>query len=178
LTFLERRVQEESTELANPFPDGLSWRFPVSAGFVDLSPDEIAQVGLGDILVTEQAQHALFPNDFGRGWLITEEEGNLGRYRLDKYFEGGTPLETTGEVSEGSVKPDVGALPLRLHVIVGEKEFTLAEIQSLVPGTIVELEVLKADPVRLMVNGKVLGEGELVEVEGKLAVKVLGWRNI
>jgi flagellar motor switch/type III secretory pathway protein FliN len=62
-------------------------------------------------------------------------------------------------------------------VVVGQKEFTLAEIQSLGPGTIVELEVLKSDPVRLMVNGKVLGEGELVDVEGKLAVKVLGWRS-
>jgi len=28
-----------------------------------------------------------------------------------------------------------------------------------------------------MVNGKILGEGELVDVEGKLAVKVLGWKN-
>jgi type III secretion system YscQ/HrcQ family protein len=80
-------------------------------------------------------------------------------------------------VSEGSVKPEIGALPVRLHVVVGQKEFTLAEIQSLGPGTIVELEVLKSDPVRLMVNGKVLGEGELVDVEGKLAVKVLGWRS-
>ena len=28
-----------------------------------------------------------------------------------------------------------------------------------------------------MVNGKILGEGELVEVEGNLAVKVLRWRT-
>jgi len=176
LPFLERNLKEASPG-AEIFPNGLSWSFPVSVGYVDLSPDEMAQVGLGDILVTERALHALFPNDFARGWFLTEEAGNLGRYQFDKYFERGSSLETTGEVSEGGGKPDLGALPLRLHVIVGEKEFTLTEIQSLVPGTIVELEVLKTDPVRLMVNGKVLGEGELVEVEGKLAVKVLGWRN-
>jgi flagellar motor switch/type III secretory pathway protein FliN len=28
-----------------------------------------------------------------------------------------------------------------------------------------------------MVNGKILGEGELVEVEGSLGVRVLGWSN-
>jgi type III secretion system YscQ/HrcQ family protein len=177
LTFLERQLRERTSEPQTSFPNGLSWNFPISAGFVDLSPDEIAQVGLGDILVTEPGQHLLFPNDFGRGWEISEDEGNLGQYRFDKYFERGTSLETTGEVSEGSVKPEIGALPVRLHVVVGQKEFTLAEIQSLGPGTIVELEVLKSDPVRLMVNGKVLGEGELVDVEGKLAVKVLGWRS-
>jgi type III secretion system YscQ/HrcQ family protein len=176
LPFLERNLQED---LAEPerFPNGLCWRFPVSVAYVDLSPDEIAQIGRGDILVTERALQALFPNDFARGWVLNEEAGNLGRYQFDKYFERGSSLETTGEVSEDGVKPDLGSLPLRLHVIVGEKEFTLAQIQSLVPGTILELESLKSDPVRLMVNGKVLGEGELVEVEGKLAVKVLGWRN-
>lgn len=176
-SLLERQLQKGSTQAEKKFPDGLSWHFPISAGFVDLTPDEMTQVGLGDILVLETASQALFPNDFRKGWQVSEDAGNLGHYRFDKYFEGGTPLETTEDVSEGGVKPDLGALPLRLHVIVGEKEFTLAEIQSLVPGTIVELEILKSDPVRLMVNGKVLGEGELVDVEGKLAVKVLGWRN-
>jgi flagellar motor switch/type III secretory pathway protein FliN len=67
-------------------------------------------------------------------------------------------------------------LPLRLHVVLGEKEFSLAEIQSMGPGMIVEFEATRSEPVRLMVNGKVLGEGELVEVEGKLGVKVLRWR--
>jgi len=66
---------------------------------------------------------------------------------------------------------------MRLQVILAEKEFSLGEIQSLSPGTIVELEAGKSDPVRLMVNGKILGEGELVEVEGNLAVKVLRWRT-
>ena len=58
-----------------------------------------------------------------------------------------------------------------------KKEFTLAEVQSLGPGSIVELDGGRTDPVRLMVNGKILGEGELVEIEGSLGVKVLRWRS-
>jgi flagellar motor switch/type III secretory pathway protein FliN len=41
----------------------------------------------------------------------------------------------------------------------------------------VELDGGRTDPVRLMVNGKILGEGELVEIEGSLGVKVLRWRS-
>jgi type III secretion protein Q len=84
-----------------------------------------------------------------------------------------TGLEGTAAVS----KPEIESLPLRLHVIVGEKEFTLAEIQSLGPGSIVELDATRGDPVRLMINGKILGEGELVDIEGQLGVKVLRWRT-
>ena len=86
-------------------------------------------------------------------------------------------MEAGSEPTAAASKPDLAALPLRVHVVLGEKEFTLAEVQSLSPGTIVELEAGKSDPVRLMVNGRILGDGELVEVEGKLAVRVLRWRS-
>lgn len=86
-------------------------------------------------------------------------------------------MEGEREEPTGFIKPDIGALPLRLHVVLGEREFTLSEIQSLSPGTIVELETAKSDPVRLMVNGRVLGEGELVDVDGNLGVRVLRWRS-
>jgi type III secretion protein Q len=99
------------------------------------------------------------------------------RFTLDKYFERGVALDTGSVAATAGGKPDIESLPVRLHVILGEKEFTLAEIQSLNPGTIIELGGAKADPVRLMINGKILGEGELVDVEGNLAVRVLRWRS-
>jgi type III secretion protein Q len=96
---------------------------------------------------------------------------------IDKYFERGVSVDTSVEAIAAGGKPDVDALPLRLHVILAEKEFTLGEIRAFSPGSIVELDVTKTDPVRLMVNGKILGEGELVDVEGNLGVKVLRWRD-
>ena len=177
LEFLSKYKSDANARPKREYPAGLCWNFPVSIGFVDLSPDEMAQVGLGDILVTENAATMLFPNDFDKGWNLGPESSNSAGYRVDNYFERSMSVETGGETTSAGTRPNVGALPLRLHVVVGEKEFTLAEIQSFSPGTIVELETMKSDPVRLMVNGKILGEGELVDVEGKLAVKVLGWRS-
>src|SRR5581483_19421 len=177
LEFLAKYKTDSDTSSKDNYPAGLCWNFPVSVGFVDLSPDEMAQVGPGDILVTENSGALLFPNDFATGWGLVEESSNSAAYRVDNYFERSMSVETGGETTSASSRPNIGALPLRLHVVVGEKEFTLAEIQSFSPGTIVELETMKSDPVRLMVNGKILGEGELVDVEGKLAVKVLGWRS-
>jgi flagellar motor switch/type III secretory pathway protein FliN len=178
LPFLSKCQRDGALESGVDYPVDLSWNFPVSAGFVDLSADEISQVGLGDILVAQRAPAILFSKEFRTGWELSEEESNSTRFRVDKYFERGAHLESRDEVTAEVGKPQIGALPLRLHVILGEREFTLAEVQSLRPGTIVELEGTKLDPVRLMVNGKILGEGELVDVEGNLAVKVLRWRAI
>ena len=176
LDFLAESQPQTPGELGAKYPAGLAWNLPISAGFVDLTPDEIAQVGLGDILVAQHDPIALFPNDFGKGWRMVRDGSNSKRFTVDKYMERSISLEPGGE-SQVATRPDIRSLPLRLQVILAEKEFSLGEIQSLGPGTIVELDAGKSDPVRLMVNGKILGEGELVEVEGNLAVKVLRWRT-
>jgi type III secretion system YscQ/HrcQ family protein len=176
LEFLSRSQPETHEESGAKYPDGLAWNLPISAGFVDLTPDEIAQVGLGDILVAQHDPMALFPNDFSKGWRMARVESNSRRFAVDKYLERSTSVEPVGE-SQIATRPDIRSLPLRLQVILAEKEFSLGEIQSLGPGSIIELEAGKSDPVRLMVNGKILGEGELVEVEGNLAVRVLRWRS-
>jgi flagellar motor switch protein FliN/FliY len=174
LDFLAKTKTDVATA-APAYPEGLSWNLPISVAQLDLSPDEISQVGLGDVLLAQRSAAILLPN-FRAGWSITPEEGsNSTRFRVDKYFERSAFVEH-GSEGASSARPNIEMLPLRLHVVLGEKEFSLAEIQSMGPGMIVEFEATRSEPVRLMVNGKVLGEGELVEVEGKLGVKVLRWR--
>ena len=174
LDFLAK-TKTDVASTAPAYPEGLSWNLPISVAQLDLSPDEISQVGLGDVLLAQRSAAILLPN-FRAGWSITPEEGsNSTRFRVDKYFERSAFVEH-GSEGASSARPNIEMLPLRLHVVLGEKEFSLAEIQSMGPGMIVEFEATRSEPVRLMVNGKVLGEGELVEVEGKLGVKVLRWR--
>jgi flagellar motor switch/type III secretory pathway protein FliN len=175
--FFSARMLAMATDSGFQGPAGLSWSFPVSAGFVDLSRDEISQVGLGDILVAERAPGLLLPNDFGKGWTGTPVGSNFAGLKVDKYFERTTSVEGIEQAAGDMARPALEKLPLRLHVIVAEKEMTLADIQSLTPGAIIELGASKVSPVKLMVNGKVLGEGELVDVEGNLAVKILRWRT-
>ncbi|HMK29059.1 MAG TPA: FliM/FliN family flagellar motor switch protein [Terriglobales bacterium] len=157
------------------YPPGLVWKLPISAGYVDLSADEMAQVGLGDVLLMQRSGSVLLPGCGGE-WMFVPEDSNSGQFRIDKYLERSAFVES-GELSVSTSRPNLEALPLRLHVVVGEKEFTLAEIQALSPGAILEFETTKSDPVRLIVNGKVLGDGEMVEVDGKLGVKIVRWRS-
>ena len=83
--------------------------------------------------------------------------------------------ETGGNSTPVMDKPDLTTLPVRLHVVLGQLEMSLAELNTIVPGTIVELNREKSEPVQIAINGKIAGRGDLIEVEGKLGVRITGW---
>jgi type III secretion system YscQ/HrcQ family protein len=85
--------------------------------------------------------------------------------------------ENTASGEANSPRPDFGQLPVLLHVVVGEKEMSLAEANGLTPGSIIELEAREGEPVDLAINGTRVGKGELVTIEGRLGVKILHWRS-
>lgn len=66
-------------------------------------------------------------------------------------------------------------IPIPITCIVGRIALPFREVARLRPGAIVELGQRPGDSVALTSNGKVLGEGELVEVGGTLAVLVTHW---
>ena len=68
-------------------------------------------------------------------------------------------------------------LPLRVQVLIDEHELTLAQAERLAPGSVLDLDRDPRAPVRLAVNGRVVGSGELVEIEGRLGVKILNWSS-
>jgi flagellar motor switch/type III secretory pathway protein FliN len=169
---------------------GVSWQFPISAGHALLSVADLAGLERNDVILLEPEFEVLFPGESNHGWKASgsggddtvneiSQIGNLSRLRIDNYFERvslNNEDSQTGEVAGGRV-PDLDRLPLRVHVIVAEKELTLSEAGGLKTGTILELGCDKTGAVSLAINGKILGDGQLVEVEGKLGVKILSWKG-
>jgi type III secretion system YscQ/HrcQ family protein len=163
-------------------------KFLVSLGTVEISAEELAGLERKDVLIFEPRLNLLLPHRFDRGWkaaavgaaTTATEISNLERLRIDKYWEReflNTEDSRREKLPEPDARPDLSQLPLRIHVILAEKELTLAEAAGLTPGTIVDLDCDKSGSVSLGVNGKMLGEGRLVEVEGRLGVKILSWRG-
>ncbi len=153
-------------------PPTITWWFPVSAGFVELTAEELGRLEPGDILIFSSGHEILFPGNPDRGWKASLAGNAPWVVRVAQPFERSLSMDS----SEAAASP-LGRLPLRLHVVLGEKEFALSELSNLAPGTLIQLDRGKADPVRLAVNGRVVGEGELVEIDGKLGVKVLSWNG-
>jgi type III secretion system YscQ/HrcQ family protein len=152
-----------------PAASSIAWRFPVTAGHVDLSPDEIRTLEPMDVLLFASEPAVLFPGAAEKGWRGRFETDNPWRVRVDNWFDRSVRVQETVE------GPDLKTLPLRIQVVLGEKEITLAEANGLAPDTILELETGKQDPVRLAINGKIVGQGQLVEVDGRLGVRIMSW---
>jgi len=57
------------------------------------------------------------------------------------------------------------ALPMRISVSIGGARLTIRELLALTPETIVTLDSRIEDPVEIIVEGRVFGRGELVEIE-------------
>jgi type III secretion system YscQ/HrcQ family protein len=167
----------------------IAWSFPVSVGSVELSAKELSGLERDDVLIPSPEIELLLPQRFDRGWKASAEDDssgtasdmrNLRRLRNDKYFER-EPLtneDTQPANSSGAhPTPDLSQLPVRVHVILADKEMTLPEASGLTRGAIVDLDCEKTGVVSLAVNGRVLGQGQLVDVEGRLGVRVLSWRG-
>jgi flagellar motor switch/type III secretory pathway protein FliN len=86
-----------------------------------------------------------------------------------------TPGALVATVATGYVPREM-ALPdahVELTVTAGTKTLTLRQILELAPGQIVPLGRPLAGPFEVRAEGRVLGRGELVDVDGELAVRIV-----
>jgi type III secretion system YscQ/HrcQ family protein len=159
-------------------PETITWAFPVTCGSLTLTLDDVRQLETDDVVIFDRNPQLLFPKNFDQGWNISFAEGNSSRARIDKYCERETIMGTLGaENNEGASEQGVnlGSLPVLLHVIVGEKEMTLSEANGLAPGTILDLNRDMSNTVQLALNGKIVGQGQLVEIDSRLGVRIGKW---
>ncbi|WP_431050678.1 FliM/FliN family flagellar motor switch protein [Roseateles sp. L2-2] len=89
--------------------------------------------------------------------------------------EGGSPSNSLHAFSPPTEPRNVDALTVDLDFIVGRVAMTVGELSALAAGQIVPLEALTPATVRIVAHGTELGAGQLVEVEGRLAVEILQW---
>lgn len=75
------------------------------------------------------------------------------------------PEQNPNELMENITTP--------LVVELGRASLSVIAIGQLKEGNIVELNRNPTDPVDLVIAGKRVGKGELVEIEGELGVRVL-----
>ncbi|MBS4008992.1 MAG: flagellar motor switch protein FliN [Clostridium sp.] len=99
-----------------------------------------------------------------------EEENQLGKTKLIQ------PLQSESEkiVPSGS-HPNLERIldiPLQIKVILGQGARSVKEVLSLMPGAIVEFERNVAEPVDILLNGKLIARGEVVVVEEHFGVRI------
>ncbi len=105
---------------------------------------EVARTG--DAWQLTQAPHPAAMGE--KDWLMAEEEGGTGAARPED-------------------------IPVVLAFEVGRTEVTVGDISRLGPGSILELGRGPAELVEIQANGRRIGRGELVEIDGAVGVRIV-----
>jgi type III secretion protein Q len=66
----------------------------------------------------------------------------------------------------------IDEIPMEIVFEAGEKRLTMGELKEIRPGFVFDLGKDLTQPIAIRVNGKIVGKGELVEIEGRLGVRV------
>ncbi|MES2075948.1 MAG: FliM/FliN family flagellar motor switch protein [Pseudomonadota bacterium] len=75
----------------------------------------------------------------------------------------------------GATFDTLDALPLTLSFELGQARLSLGELRALGPGAILGFDGGGAAALAIMAQGRRLGQGEAVEVDGRLAIRITQW---
>ena len=181
----------------NPFDWGqLKFPFIIESGKTYLSFDELKSLRLGDVILVHDDDKKLrfrWENLFFEGniegrtisvkTMIMEEENDLPvgiipeengpskegeEENLEDQGEGEKIKDETSIVSEISVDQ----LPINITFDAGRKTFTIEQLKQLHEGYTFELDNKVDDKVKILANGQCIGEGEWVQIDEHLGVRV------
>ncbi len=154
----------------DPLPD-LRQTLAVVAGQQHLSLGELRSLRPGDVLMLEPGPGLLLELA-GRLQARCQYQGEV--LRLQEALQ--APLlhmeNTMTDVDAAAALDD---LPLKLVCQVGSLELTLAQLRELGAGSVLQLNTPGVDNVDLMVNGRRVGQGQLVKIGDGLGVRLLSF---
>jgi flagellar motor switch protein FliN len=98
-----------------------------------------------------------------------DDEDDDEEYEDDDEDEGGGGSDDNLEQTAGLL----GDVNVPLVVELGRVKVSANDVARLRAGQVIELSRVPGDPVDLVISGKRIGKGELVEIDGELGVRVL-----
>ena len=166
---LLKNARRVSAEPSASWIDALPIPLRLEAGSTVLARSELAEAQVGDLVLLDEC----FLSPEGEMSILVAP-GAAFRARLDgSTFTVTQPL---GAVMAETPNPAAGSaadrIPVRLTFDLGERSMTVAELRELKPGYTFDLGRDLRRAVSIRAQGQVIGEGELVEIDGTLGVAI------
>lgn len=145
----------------------------------DLALARLHRLQVGDVILPDRSKPqgsvlALWTPQARFG--LSETEGALMIDEVamnDEFPESEAMALPVAEVA-GDI-PDAGHLPVRVSFVLAEQVLTLAELQGLAVGAVLPFAAsppAAGHEVRILGNGRPIGTGHVIEIEGRPAVRI------
>jgi type III secretion system YscQ/HrcQ family protein len=184
-TCLQKLQSTASIGLPASVKEQITWQIMVRIGFVDLSVGDLEDLKPGDTLLYTPEVELILPAGIRSrvsecGWRAVRDEINPYCFELKEFFERSALMEENTKLQdevEAVGKVELTDLPVRIHVVLSQIELSLKDLEGLTDGSVIQLDEEHPGAVQLVANSRVLGEGELVEIDGRLGVQITRWRK-
>lgn len=174
-----------------PWISKLVYSFAAELGAAYLSPEQIHILEAGDIILLDRAtvtyegekvegKVGLHSTRMRRGVIqasVLSDGSGTASLTIEGVFQEGLRHMTEvsnkpGSEGEEGVPEVLSSLEIPVIVEFARVNFTLEELSALKEGQVIELGKTPPEAVDLSVDGKVIANGKLVDVEGKLGVQI------
>ncbi len=157
----------------------ISFDFVIEYGRIQLPAQSVQTLALGDVLLLPADA---YPRSDTLSLILPD-----GMRILAKFAQGvatvshvmsdskNTPTPAGAEKKPSTPELSLDELPVTLSFDVGNKTLPLKELKSLKPGYTFTLEHSVEAPVFIRANGRLVGQGELVQIEEHVGVRVLSF---
>jgi flagellar motor switch protein FliM len=160
--------------------EGLQVALRAEVGRAELARAEVGSLAAGDVVLLDEASARPVAGAVAGVVGLRLPRGRRARVRcrldgtrlvvedVDRKEE--VPLPSTKAFEAGALLSEV---PVEVTVEIGRVDLSARELVDLASGDTLVLERRPGDPVELRAADRLLGRGELVEVDGKIGVHVL-----
>ena len=164
--------------LPGPLDDSLPLALRAELGFTRLPASDAAAIAPGDVVLMDAffatADRALWLSpDGARGvhvrWPAPSDATSPPRLTVIQPWTETMPASPDAPPAQAAT---LDSVPVRLSFDLGEVSLTLAQLRALQPGQTLDLGHPLAGAVRIRANGALVGEGDLVEIDGQIGVSV------
>jgi type III secretion system YscQ/HrcQ family protein len=152
--------------------EGVFLTLAVELGRVPLPDGELETLGPGDVILSPRCPRGRGPYAAllrvgSAGYHVTVEGEAV---RVESWTHGGLTMSTTEEQESARVARQ---LPVELVIELGRVQLTAAQVMVIETGDVLTLARAVGTTVDLRVGERLLGRGELVDVEGEAGVRVV-----
>lgn len=170
--FLATALRERPFAAPQAGWESLPIRMRLLAGWVDLSAAALRGIGMRDVMVLDECLLS------GDSRLMVLLGPRLGiQCRLEgptlQILEGVQEIMADLDDSAAAGSGLIDDVPVRVTFDLGEREIPLGDLRSLQPGYLFNLGRDPRNTVSIRANGRLIGEGELVDIEGRVGVSIL-----
>nr|CAA6822949.1 MAG: Unknown protein [uncultured Thiotrichaceae bacterium] len=153
---------------------GLETHIHLEIGRTQISIEEVNNLAISDVLLPDNNN---FRTDHSLRLRLKADMACSAQLNINENQNNTLTITTdwnamTDETQQNNIE-QINKVPVQLSFDLGQKSMSFNELKQLSPGYVLDLPGTLPEVVRILAQNKQIGTGELVEIDGRIGIRIL-----